>query len=34
MSYEDVNVVTYATTPTAADRDGVCAAQQLVEAGN
>lgn len=34
MSYEDANVVTYATAPTAADRDGVCAAQQLAGAGN
>lgn len=34
MSYEDVNIVTYVAAPTAADRDGVCTAQQLAGAGN
>lgn len=34
MSYENANVVTYVAAPTAADRDGVCAIQQLAGAGN
>ena len=34
MSNEDVCSISYTTAPTAADRDGVCVAQQLAEAGN
>lgn len=34
MSNESVHLVTYTASPTAADRDGVCAAQQIAGAGN
>lgn len=34
MAYDDQRIVTYVASPTALDADGVCAAQQIADAGN